>query len=665
MAWNVPQRTYSMGYVRPSCRFSRLNQTLAAFARGRSPFPCGHDANHARHLRNLRLTSSMNESLSVARAFLGIERSVLGRPWRARLDAVGEARALAIAQAHGTGDLLSRVLAGRGITPGNAQDYLDPTLRNLLPDPYCLTDMAAAAKRIVAAIERRETVAVLGDYDVDGAAASALLYDYFQGCGTPCMVHIPDRIFEGYGPNVEAIRNLARDGAKLLVTVDCGTMSHAPLAEAAKLDLNPIVLDHHQAPEVLPQAIVVNPNRQDDLSGLGYLSAAGVVFMTLVAVQRSLRERGFFSVSRPMPDLLAGLDLVALATVADIAPLTGLNRAFVAKGLTLMHARGRPGLRTLCEIAGLAGPPTPYHLGFLIGPRINAGGRIGDAALGARLLSLTDRVEASRIAEALDRLNRERQELERATLEEAEAQALDRLAMESSSVIVTAADGWHPGIVGLVASRLKEKFRRPAFAIAFGANGVGNGSGRSIPSVDLGRVVRAAAEAGVLVKGGGHMMAVGITVARERVSDLKCFLEENLAGPVAAARAGEALLIDAALTADGANTNLLAALRRGGPYGAGNPEPVFALPAHRLVDLADVGNGHMRLRAAAGGGAKIDGIAFRAASEPIGQALHAARGRLVHLAGTLANDGFGGKDRVQLRLLDLALVGPHEPLRLA
>jgi single-stranded-DNA-specific exonuclease len=607
----------------------------------------------------------MNESLSVARAFLGVERSVLGRPWRARLDAVGEARALAIAQAHGTGDLLSRVLAGRGITPGNAQDYLDPTLRNLLPDPYCLTDMAAAAKRIVAAIERRETVAVLGDYDVDGAAASALLYDYFQGCGTPCLIHIPDRIFEGYGPNVEAIRSLARDGAKLLVTVDCGTMSHAPLAEAAKLDLNPIVLDHHQAPDVLPQAIVVNPNRQDDLSGLGYLSAAGVVFMTLVAVQRSLRERGFFSVSRPMPDLPAGLDLVALATVADIAPLTGLNRAFVAKGLTLMHARGRPGLRTLCEIAGLAGPPTPYHLGFLIGPRINAGGRIGDAALGARLLSLTDRVEASRIAEALDRLNRERQELERATLEEAEAQALDRLAMESSSVIVTAADGWHPGIVGLVASRLKEKFRRPAFAIAFGANGVGNGSGRSIPSVDLGRVVRAAAEAGVLVKGGGHMMAVGITVARERVSDLKCFLEENLAGPVAAARAGEALLIDAALTADGANTNLLAALRRGGPYGAGNPEPVFALPAHRLVDLADVGNGHMRLRAAAGDGAKIDGIAFRAASEPIGQALRAARGRLVHLAGTLANDGFGGKDRVQLRLLDLALVGPHEPLRLA
>ncbi|MGH6795773.1 MAG: DHH family phosphoesterase, partial [Methylocella sp.] len=287
----------------------------------------------------------MNESLSApsaqqghlfrsARAFLGVEHSVLGRPWRSRLDAAGEARAAAIAQIHGTGDLLSRVLAGRGVTPGNAQDYLDPTLRNLLPDPYCLMDMEAAANRIAQAIERGETIAVFGDYDVDGAAAAALLVDYFQACGTLCLIHIPDRIFEGYGPNAEAIRNLARDGAKLLVTVDCGTMSHVPLAEAASLD--PIVLDHHQAPEVLPAALVVNPNRQDDLSGLGYLCAAGVAFMTLVAVQRQLsRERGFFSASRPMPDLRAGLDLVALATVADVAPLTGLNRAFVAKGLAL------------------------------------------------------------------------------------------------------------------------------------------------------------------------------------------------------------------------------------------------------------------------------------------------------------------------------------------
>jgi single-stranded-DNA-specific exonuclease len=605
----------------------------------------------------------MNESLSAARAFLGVEHSILGQSWRGRLDALGEARALAIAQAHGTGDLLSRVLAGRGVTLANAQDYLDPTLQKLLPDPYCLKDTEAAAKRIAGAIERGDTVAIFGDYDVDGAASSALLYDYFQACGTPCLIHIPDRIFEGYGPNVEAIKNLARDGAKLLAAVDCGTTSHAPLSEAARLGLDPIVLDHHQAPEILPDAIVVNPNRQDDLSGLGYLCAAGVVFLTLVAVQRVLREGGFFSASRPMPDLLAGLDLVALATVADIAPLTGLNRAFVAKGLALMRARGRPGLRILGDIAGIAGPLTPYHLGFLIGPRINAGGRIGNAALGARLLSLTDPVEARGIAEALDQLNHERQELERATLEEAETQALDRLDRESSAVIVTAGDSWHPGIAGLVASRLKEKFRRPAFAIAFDANGMGTGSGRSIAGVDLGRVVRAAAEAGILVKGGGHAMAVGIAVARERLRDFVCFLEENLAARVATARVRETLLIDAALTAAAVNSGLMAGLTRGGPYGAGNPEPVFALPAHRVIEVANIGNGHVRLWAVGGDGTKINGIAFRAASDPIGRALHAARGGLVHLAGTLANGGYGAKDQVQLRLLDMALAnGPSEPL---
>jgi single-stranded-DNA-specific exonuclease len=606
----------------------------------------------------------MNESLlaSPPRAFLGVARSVLGRPWRSRLDGLGEARALAIAQIHGTGDLLSRVLAGRGVTPDNAQDYLDPSLRNLLPDPFSLKDMEAAANRIAEAVERGERIAIFGDYDVDGAASSALLYDYFLACGTPCVIYIPDRIFEGYGPNVEAIKALARDGATLLITVDCGTASHAPLAEAARLGLDPIVLDHHQAPEILPEAVVVNPNRQDDLSGLGQLCAAGVVFMTLVAVQRFQRDRGFFSAARPPPDLLAGLDLVALATIADVAPLTGLNRAFVAKGLALMHARERPGLKILLDIAGLAGPPTPYHLGFLIGPRINAGGRIGDAALGARLLTLTDPLEARRIAEELDRLNRERQELERATLDAAEAGVLAGPSLENSAAIVVAGDGWHPGIAGLIASRLKEKFRRPAFAIAFGANAMGTGSGRSIPGVDLGRVVRAAVEAGILVKGGGHAMAAGITLARERLGDFKDFLEENLLAAVAAARADEALLIDAALTAAAANKALLAGLASAGPYGAGNPEPVFALPAHRLVDVAAVGDGHVRLRAEAGDGAKIDGIAFRAASTPVGPALHAARGTVVHLAGTLAEDRYGGRDRVQLRLLDLA---PASPVRAA
>jgi single-stranded-DNA-specific exonuclease len=603
----------------------------------------------------------MSESLLAAapRAFLGVERSVLGRPWRGRLDTAGEARALAIAQLHGSGDLLSRVLAGRGVTPDQAQDYLNPSLRKLLPEPFSLKGMEAAARRIAEAVERGERIAIFGDYDVDGAASSALLYDYFRACGTPCVIYIPDRIFEGYGPNTEAIQSLAHDGAKLLITVDCGTASHAPLLEAERLGLNPIVLDHHQAPEILPKAIVVNPNRQDDLSGFGYLCAAGVVFVTLVAVQRILRERGFFSPARPMPDLLAGLDLVALATVADVAPLTGLNRAFVAKGLALMHARGRPGLKILFDIAGLREPPNPYHLGFLIGPRINAGGRIGDAALGARLLTLSDPVEARIVAGELDRLNRERQELERATLDEAEA--LAGADVETSAVIVVAGEGWHPGIAGLIASRLKEKFRRPAFAIAFSASAMGTGSGRSVAGVDLGRVVRAAAEAGILVKGGGHAMAAGITLGRERLGDFKDFLEENLAAPVAAARADEALLIDAALSAAAVKPALLACVARGGPYGAGNPEPVFALPAHRLVDAAAVGNGHVRLRAEAGDGVKIDGIAFRAAATPVGAALLAARGTVVHLAGTLVADRYGGRERVQLRLLDFAPAAQARP----
>ena len=522
----------------------------------------------------------MHKSLlaSSPRAFLGVERSVLGRPWRSRLDAAGEARALGIAQIHGTGDLLSRVLAGRGVTAENTQNYLDPTLRTLLPDPFSLQDMKAAANRIAEAVERGEKIAIFGDYDVDGAASSALLCDYFRVCGTPCVIYIPDRIFEGYGPNPEAIQNLARDGAKLLIAVDCGTASHAPLAEAQRLGLDPIVLDHHQAPEILPNAIVVNPNRQDDLSGLGQLCAAGVVFMTLVAVQRACVNANFFPRPGRMPDLLAGLDLVALATIADVAPLTGLNRAFVTKGLALMQLRERPGLKVLLDIAGLAEPPAPYHLGFLIGPRINAGGRIGDAALGAKLLTLADPLEAQA----------HRRRTRPAQSRTPGARACDARSsrgrwfgadprLEHSAAIVAAGDGWHPGIAGLIAARLKEKFRRPAFAIAFDANGVGTGSGRSISGVDLGRVVRAAVEAGILIKGGGHAMAAGITLARERLGDFKDFLEAELSVPVAAAQAGEALLIDAALTAGGATAILLASLATRRPLWCRQPGAGFCL----------------------------------------------------------------------------------------
>ena len=336
------------------------------------------------------------------RPLLGVARSALGRPWRARLDPAGQAQALAMMQHHGLADLLARVLAGRGIAVDEAVAYLDPTLRQLLPDPSSLADMDAAAARLAAAIEAGETIAIFGDYDVDGAASAALLDDFLTATGTPHLIHIPDRIFEGYGPNVQAIAALAEAGATLLVCVDCGTTSHAPLAEARRLGLDVIVLDHHQAPEQLPDALVVNPNRQDDLSGLGQLCAAGVVFLTLIAVNRVLRQANFWSAARPAPDLLTGLDLVALATVADVAPLTGLNRAFVTKGLALMRARERPGLAALFDVAGAGGPPSAHHLGFLIGPRINAGGRIGDAALGAKLLASRDSIAARDIAETAE-----------------------------------------------------------------------------------------------------------------------------------------------------------------------------------------------------------------------------------------------------------------------
>ena len=590
------------------------------------------------------------------RPFLNITASALGQPWRDRLDAAGAARALAMVQQYGLSDLLARVLAGRGVGIDETEAWLEPTFRALMPDPDTLQDMPKAVARLVRAVERRETVAIFGDYDVDGAASSALLAEFLAQAGCPYLIHIPDRIFEGYGPNSDAIRALHANGARLLVTVDCGTTSAEPIAFAGTLGLDTLVLDHHQAPEALPPALaIVNPNRQDDMSGLGHLCAAGVVYMTLVALNRALRQSGFWSASRPEPDLKQALDLVALATVADVVPLRGLNRAFVVRGLKIMRARGRPGLRALMDIAGADGPPRPYHLGFLVGPRINAGGRIGDAALGAKLLLTRDEAEAARIAADLDRLNRERQVVEVATVEAAEAEALLALGLEEKgALVITAAEGWHPGVVGLVASRLKDRFARPAIAIAL--NGaVGTGSGRSIPGVDLGRAIRAAVEAGVLVKGGGHAMAAGLTVRTERLGDLRAFLEAHLASAVTQARGAAGLAIDAALSAAGATPALLETLERAGPFGAGNPEPVFVFPGHRIASASEVGNGHLRVQAQSGDGTRLNAIAFRAANGPLGALLLKSRGEALHLAGTLSADRWGGQTRVQLRLLDAAL----------
>lgn len=607
------------------------------------------------------MTTRMMSALSTAetvdpvpRAFLGVERSAGDQRWIARLDQAGQNRALAIAQVHGIPDLVARVLAGRGVALDDAPAFLDPTIRSLMPEPFTLTDCEKAAERLADAIRKGEKVAIFGDYDVDGAASSALLSRFLAHFGLSADIYIPDRIFEGYGPNPAAIRQLIANGATLIVTVDCGSTSHEALGAARDERCDVVVLDHHQLGHELPPCLaLVNPNREDDLSGQGHLCAAGVVFMVLVATARLLRERGDQR-ARSL-DLLAWLDLVALATVCDVVPLKGLNRAYVVKGLIAARHMGNAGLAALFRKAGLGGPVTPYHFGFLIGPRINAGGRIGDAALGSRLLTMDDAAGADAIAARLDELNRERQAMEAAMLAEAEAEVLAEYGNgEGASVLVSARDNWHPGIVGLIAARLKEKFRRPAFAIAFDPSGKGTGSGRSINGFDMGRMVRAAVEEGLLVKGGGHAMAAGLTVERSNLGRLRAFFEEMAGESVPNLVANHVLKIDGALAASGATLELFDQLEQAGPYGSGHAQPVFAIPAHRVRDVRMVGTAHIKVVLEAADGARIDGIAFRAAETPLGDLLVKGRGSQVHVAGCLSADQWQGSRRIQMRILDAA-----------
>lgn len=590
-------------------------------------------------------------------AFLGVSRSATGCLWRDRLDPRGTNRALAIAQRYTMPEMLARVLAGRGVEIDAVEDFLDPTLRKLMPDPYRLTQMEAATARLADAVEAGEKIAIFGDYDVDGATSAALLAWHLRHCGLDPLIYIPDRIFEGYGPNVEAIRKLAAAGATLLVTVDCGTTSVEPFAEARRLGMGIVVIDHHQCGDELPLVdALVNPNRPDDLSGLGNLAAVGLVLVTLVALNRALRGRGFWSELRPEPDLLSQLHHVALGTVADVALLTGLNRAFVAKGLIAMRRRDQVGLTALMDVARLSGPPEAWHLGFMLGPRVNAGGRIGRADLGVRLLLETDPSEAARIAAELDRLNQERRVIEQHAEAQAEAEALAALGLEDKgAVIVTASEGWHPGVVGLVAARLKEKFGRPAFAIALEPGGVGTGSGRSISGVDLGRAVRQAVHDGLLIKGGGHAMAAGVTLARDRLGEFRGYIEAALAGEVAKARHVNELLIDGAVSARAVTPDFVTMLNRAAPFGNGNPEPVVALPAHQLVYAEEVATAHVRVRLKAGDGALVNGVAFRAVGQKLGNALRDNRGQPLHVAGSLVLDRWQGTERAQLRVIDVAV----------
>ena len=514
--------------------------------------------------------------------------------------------------------------------------------------------MDKAAARIADAVVRRERVAIFGDYDVDGAASSALMKRFLAHFDVPAEIYIPDRIFEGYGPNPEAMRDLANRGASLIVTVDCGTNSAASIDAAREAGTDVVVLDHHQVGGPLPQAVaVVNPNRDDDLSGQGHLCAAGVTFLTLVQVVRELRQRGF---GKPPPDLLGYLDLAALATICDVVPLTGVNRAFVVKGLLAIRKQQNAGLAALARVSRIGEPVNAFHLAFLIGPRINAGGRIGDAALGSRLLATDDPVEAGTIAETLDRLNQERQAMEQDMLAEARAEADVELAVGAGpAILVTASDKWHPGIVGLLASRLKDHARRPAFAIAFNPNGVGTGSGRSVSGFDLGRLVRNAAAEGLIVKGGGHAMAAGITIERSRLGELRAFFELGAASEVSRLRHEECLEIDAALSAEGANLALVDALEAAGPYGAGHAPPLLALPRHRLLDARMVGTGHIRADLQSASGGRLQAIAFRAVDTALGDFLIRNRGATVHVAGSLTGNYWNGSRTAQFRIVDAAV----------
>lgn len=587
------------------------------------------------------------------RLFLDVRQSATGVSWEHRLSERQDMTALAIAQGHGVPDIVARVLAGRGVTADHAERFLDPTIRDLLPDPASLTDMDKAAARIAEAVMAKEKVAIFGDYDVDGAASSALLKRFLAHFSVPSEIYIPDRIFEGYGPNPEAMRELVSRGATLIVTVDCGTNSAVSIDAAKAAGADVVVLDHHQVGGALPEAIaVVNPNREDDLSGQGHLCAAGVVFLALVQTARILRSR---LPDAAQPDLLSLLDLAALATVCDVVPLVGVNRAFVVKGLQMARQQKNEGLAALARVSRIGEPVSTFHLAYLIGPRINAGGRIGDAALGSRLLATDDPVEAGTVAETLDRLNQERQQMELEMLAAARAEADAELAGGNGpAVIVTASTNWHPGIVGLIASRLKDHARRPAFAIAFNANGIGTGSGRSVSGFDLGRLVREAADAGLIVKGGGHGMAAGITVERAKLGELRAFFEERAAAEVFRLQDEESLAIDGALAAEGATLSLLDALEKAGPFGAGHVAPVFALPRHRLADARAVGTNHIRADLQSESGGRIQAIAFRAVDTALGEFLFKNRGKTIHVAGSLSGNYWNGNRSVQFRISDAA-----------
>lgn len=579
---------------------------------------------------------------------LGVERSLSGQAWRWR-DADDGGSSLQ------PDDLVTRILLSRGAPRDRLDDFRRPSLRAFMPDPSLFADMDRAAERLADAVQRGEAIAVYGDYDVDGATSAALLIRVLRQMGRNARPYIPDRLLEGYGPSAEALVRLKREGADLVVTVDCGAQAFEALSAAHDAGLDVIVVDHHKCSTTLPIALaLVNPNRLDECAEAashGHLAAVGVAFLLAAALVRTLRHRGYFA-DRAEPDLMSLLDIVALGTVADVAQLKGLNRAFVAQGLKVLGRRQNIGLAALADVARVNKMPGAHELGFAFGPRINAGGRVGEADLGVRLLTTEDPAEARDIAAELDRYNEERRAIEAAVTE----QALELCgATANSPITVVAAPGWHPGVIGIVAGRIKERLGKPAIVIALGEDGIGKGSGRSITGVDLGAAVMAARESGLLVAGGGHAMAAGLTVAPDGVDRLAGWLAERLTDECAAAQDRRALSLDALLAPGGINARFADAIEEGGPYGHGWPQPRIATGPVRLIKADIVGTGHVRLIAAGEDGRSFKGIAFRAGDSDMGQALLAAGpGRKFWLAGRVKKDDWNGRDAAELHLDDAA-----------
>jgi single-stranded-DNA-specific exonuclease len=580
----------------------------------------------------------------------GVSRSILGQPWRWRGTASD-----GFDDGFQPDDLVDQLLMARGIIREELGRHREPTIRGFMPDPSIFRDMDTAAERLADAVQAGEEVAVFGDYDVDGATSAALLVRLMRDLGKAPRAYIPDRLMEGYGPSGEALVRLAREGATLIVTVDCGAQAFEALDMAKAEGVDVVVVDHHKCASALPVShALVNPNRLDEADEAvahGHLAAVGVCFLLGAALIRVLRGRGFFA-TRPEPRLIDLLDLVALGTVADVAQLRGLNRAFVTQGLKVMAQKRNVGLTALAEAARLTKPPTCTDLGFALGPRINAGGRVGKSDLGVRLLTTEDPAEAEAIAAELDRFNEERRAIEAIVSEAADLLCRNQ---GNRAVALVSSPGWHPGVIGIVAGRLKEKLGRPAIVIAIGEDGIGKGSGRSVSGVDLGAAVLAAKDSGLLIAAGGHAMACGVTVAADKIEALSDFLEERLAADVARASDGRALLLDAILAPGGVCPTLCDALDQGGPYGAGWPAPRVVAGPVRIVKADVVGNGHLRLVVAGDDGRRIKAIAFRMADSALGEAMLAAPShRKIWIAGRIKRDEWGDRVAAEMHLEDAA-----------